>query len=181
MTKRLWQKPAHRKLLQALTPEARKRLEGNNPGTDPGSQSNPGESSPPSPFPDQISSLGVQIALPDVLTIGQSLAMLERQASSLVGGICSCEMAASRLTVGRQGVWKNINWEPVTFMPSLRSIRPVPGRVWMVSGWSTGYLRCVSCGGRSAVVSAELSGVALVTTLHSMLANTPPKRRKPAR
>jgi len=146
---------------------------------DHGSESNPGPSSAPSLFPGQTHVLDAQIALPGVLTIGQSSAMLERQAASLVGGICSCEMAASRQAAGRQGVWKNINWEPVIFMPSSRSIRPVPGRVWMVSGWSTGYLRCASCGGRSGVVSAELSGVALVTTLHSMLVNTPRKGRKP--
>ena len=148
--------------------------------TDPGSQSNPGPSSRPSRFLGQTHAQGAQIALPDALTIGQSSDMLARQAASLVGGICSCEMGISREKAGRQGVWKNISWEPVIFMPSLRSINPLPGRVWMLSGWTTGYLRCGSCGGRSAVVSAELSGAVLATKLQSTLASTPQKRTKRA-
>jgi len=149
--------------------------------TDHGSPSNPGLSSPPSHFHGQTHSLGAQIAQPGALTIGQSSAMLERRAASLVGGICSCEMAKSRAEAGRQGVWKNTNWEPVIFMPSSQSMTPLPGRVWMCSGWSTGYLRCAICGGRSAVVSAELSGVVLATRLVSTLANTRRKPTKPVR
>jgi len=144
----------------------------------PGSQSNRGPSSLPSRFLGQTPVLGAQTVLPGALTIGQSSDMLEQQAASLDGGICSCEMGKSRQEAGRQGAWKSTNWEPVTFMPSLRSLRPLPGRVWMCSGWTTGYLKCASCGGRSAVVSAELSGVVLVTTLRSMLVSTRRKRTK---
>jgi len=145
---------------------------------DRGSVSNPGPSSQPSRFLGQTLVLGAQTALPDALTIGQSSAMLERRAASLAGGICSCELAISRTEAGRQGAWKDISWEPVMFMPSSRSMRPLPGRVWMCSGWTTGYLICVKCGGRSAVVSAELSGVVLATKLQSTLANTRRKRTK---
>ena len=145
----------------------------------PGSQSNPGHSSPHLPSPGRTPAQAAQIALQGVLTIGQSLAMLERRAVSLAGGVCSCEQATSRHKAGRQGVWKDTSWEPVIFMPSFRSIRPLPGRAWMCSGWTTGYLICASCGGRSAVVSAELSGVVLATTLVATSASTPPKRTKP--
>jgi len=151
------------------------------PLTDPGSASNPGASSQPSRFLGQTLVLGAQTALPGVLTIGQSGAMLARRAASLVGGICSCEKVLSRQEAGRHGVWKDISWEPVIFTPSLRSLTPLPGRVWMCSGWTTGYLICASCGGRSAVVSAELSGVVLATKLVCTLVNTPRKRTKPAR
>jgi len=161
-----------------LTPEQRKYLEGK-PGMDPGSQSNPGASSAHSLSRGRIHALDAQIALHDVLTIGQSSAMLEHQAASLDGGICSCAMSKSRKEAGRLGEWKNTSWEPVIFMPSSQSLKRLPGRVWMCSGWTTGYLKCVSCGGRSAVVSAELSGVVLVTTLQSTLASTPRKPTKP--
>jgi len=146
---------------------------------DPGSASNRGPSLQPSRFLGQTLVLGAQTVLPDALTIGQSSAMLERRAASLAGGICSCELATSRKEAGRQGAWKDINWVPVIFMPSSRSLTPLPGRVWMCSGWSTGYLTCVKCGGRSAVVSAELSGVALVTKLVATLQSTRRKRTKP--
>jgi len=145
----------------------------------PGSQSNPGPSSPLSPSLGQTHALGAQIALRDALTIGQSLAMLERQAASLAGGICSCEVATSREKAGRQGVWKNTNWVPAIFMPSSQSIRALPGRAWMCSGWTTGYLTCANCGGRSAVVSAELSGVVVATKLVATLPSTRRKRTKP--
>jgi len=146
---------------------------------DHGSEPNLGPSSPPSRFLGPTHALGAQIALPDALTIGQSSATLERLAASRDGGICSCAMAKSREEAGRLGAWKNTSWEPVIFMPSSQSLKRLPGRVWMCSGWTTGYLKCVSCGGRSAVVSAELSGVVLVTKLQSMLVSTPPKRTKP--
>jgi len=145
----------------------------------PGSQSNPGSSSLLLPSHAQTHALGVQIALQGALSIGQSSDMLVRAAASHDGGICSCEVATSREKAGRQGVWKSTSWAPVIFMPSSQSIRPLPGRAWMCSGWTTGYLICVSCGGRSAVVSAELSGVVLATKLVATLASTPLKRTKP--
>jgi len=149
------------------------------PAMDHGSASSPGLSLQPSPFLAPAHALGAQIALPDALTIGQSSAMLKRRAASLAGGICSCELATFRKEAGRQGVWKDISWEPVIFMPSLRSMTPLPGRVWMFSGWTTGYLICAKCGGRSAVVSAELNGVTLATKLEYTLQSTPPKPMKP--
>jgi len=146
---------------------------------DPGSQSNRGPSSRPSPSQGLTPAQVAQIAHSDVLSIGQSSAMLEQAAASLDGGICSCAMAKSRQEAGRLGDWKNTNWVPVIFTPSSQSLKRLPGRVWMCSGWTTGYLECASCGGRSAVVSAELSGVVLVTTLPNTLASTPRKRTKP--
>ena len=145
---------------------------------DPGSQSNPGPSSPPSRFLGQTHVLGAQIAQQGALTIGQSSAMLEHQAATLAGGICSCAMAASREAAGRLGDWKNTSWEPVIFMPSSQSLKRLPGRVWMCSGWSTGYLKCESCGGHVAVVSAALSGSVVHTMLHSTFRSTPLKKMK---
>jgi len=144
-----------------------------------GSASNRGPSSVPSLFPDLTPFLGAQIALPDALTIGQSLAMLEHHASSPDGGICSCKTGKSRPEAGRLGVWKDTNWVPVIFMPYLPSLRRRPGRAWMFSGWSTGFLRCVICGGLVAVVSAELSGCVVTHTLHATLANIAPNMTKP--
>jgi len=146
------------------------------PDMEPGSQSSPGPTSRPLRFLGQTHVLGAQIAQPNVLTIGTSSAMLEQTAASRAGGICSCAMAASREEAGRLGAWKNTSWEPVIFTPSSASLKRLPGRVWMCSGWSTGYLRCANCGGRSAVVSAELSGVVLVTKLQSTFPSTRPKK-----
>jgi len=148
---------------------------------DPGSESNPGNYSPHSPSLDPTPLLGAQIALQGAHTIGQSLDMLERAASSQDGGICSCKEAKSRQAVGQRGVWKNTSWVPVIFTPYLASLRMLPGRAWQLSGWSTGYLQCLNCGGRSAVVSLELSGCAVTTTLHVTLPSTLPKPKKRAR
>jgi len=162
-----------------LTPEARKRLEGNNPGTDPGSLYNPGTTSAPLPSLDLTHVLGAQIALHDALTIGQSSDMLVQAARSQDGGICSCAMALSRKEVGARAAWKNTDWVPVIFMPSLPSLKRLPGRAWMLSGWTTGYLRCQICGAMSAVVSAALSGSVVVSMLHATFLNTAPKPTKP--
>ena len=147
---------------------------------DPGLASNPGHSSAHSPFHDPIPNLGAQIALLGALTIGQSSDMLEQAAASHAGGICSCEKALPRREVGGRGVWNDTSWVPVIFMPSLPSLRRLPGRAWMFSGWSTGYLKCESCGGLVAVVSAALSGSVVHTMLHSTFQSTPPKPKKPA-
>jgi len=147
--------------------------------TDPGFQSNPGHSSAHSPFLDPILKLGAQIALQGALNIGQSSDMLVRAAASHVGGTCSCEKALPRKEVGGRGVWNDTSWVPVIFMPSLPSLKRLPGRAWMFSGWSTGYLRCESCGGLVAVVSAALSGSVVHTMLHSTFLSTPPKPTKP--
>jgi len=149
--------------------------------TDPGLVSNPGHSSAHSPSPDPIPTLGAQIALQGALNIGQSSGMLMRAAAFHVGGICSCEKALPRKEVGGRGVWNDTSWVPVIFMPSLPSLKRLPGRAWMFSGWSTGYLRCVNCGGLVAVVSAALSGSVVHTMLHSTFQSTPPKRTKPDR
>lgn len=147
--------------------------------TDPGLVSNPGHSSAHSPFLDPILNLGAQTALLGVLTIGQSSDMLVRAAASHDGGVCCCEKALPRREVGGRGVWKDTSWVPVIFMPSLPSLKRLPGRAWMFSGWSTGYLRCVSCGGLAAVVSAALSGSVVHTMLHYTFPSTPPKPTKP--
>jgi len=147
--------------------------------TEPGSGFNPGPSSVPSPSLDLTHVLGAQIALQGALTIGQSSAMLVQAAHSLSGGICSCEMALPRQEAGGREVWKNISWVPVIFMPSLPSLKRLPGRAWMLSGWSTGYLRCGNCGSLSAVVSAALSGSVVVSTLRPTSLSTPPKPTKP--
>jgi len=164
-----------------LTPEARKRLEGNNPGTDPGSASNLGPSSRPLLSLDLTQLLGAQIALHDALTIGQSSDMLVQAARSLDGGICCCAVALSRAEVGGREAWKDTSWVPVIFMPSLPSLKRLPGRAWMLSGWSTGYLKCKNCGAISAVVSAALSGSVVVSMLHATFLNTAPKPTKRAR
>lgn len=161
-----------------LSPEARKRLEGNNLGTDPGSLYNHGTSFAPLLSPDLTHVLGAQIAQHDALTIGQSSDMLVQAARSLDGGICSCELALPRQEVGAREAWKDTSWVPVIFMPSLPSLKRLPGRAWMLSGWSTGYLRCRSCGGMSAVVSAALSGSVVVSMLHATFLNTAPKPTK---
>lgn len=145
---------------------------------DTGSDANPGPSSAPSPSLDLTPVLGAQIALQDALTIGQSSDMLEQAALSLSGGICYCEMASPRQEAGERGVWKNTSWVPVIFMPSLPSLKRLPGRAWMLSGWSTGYLKCGNCGRLVAVVSAALSGSVVVNMLHATSRNT---RRKPTK
>jgi len=146
--------------------------------TDPGLQSNPGHSFAHSPSPDPIPNLGAQIALQGALTIGQSSDMLVQAAASHDSGICSCVMALPRKEVGGRGVWNDTSWVPVIFMPSLQSLKRLPGRAWMFSGWSTGYLRCASCGGLVAVVSAALSGSVVHTMLHSTFQSTAPKPTK---
>jgi len=146
---------------------------------DRGSQSNPGPSSAPSRSPDPIPNPGAQTALQGALTIGQSSDMLVQAAASHDGGICSCEMALPRKEVGGRGVWKDTSWVPVTFTPLLQSLKRLPGRAWMFSGWSTGYLRCEICGGLVAVVSAVLSGSVVHTMLRSTFQSTAPKRTKP--
>jgi len=146
--------------------------------TDPGLVSNPGHSSAHSPFLDPIPNLGAQTALQGVLTIGQSSDMLVQAAASHVGGICSCEKALPRREVGGRGVWNATSWVPAIFMPSLPSLKRLPGRAWMFSGWSTGYLKCESCGGLVAVVSAALSGSVVHTMLHSTFQSTLRKRAK---
>jgi len=147
--------------------------------TDPGLASNPGHFSAHSPFPDPIPLRDAQIALPGVLSIGQSSAMLVQAAASHAGGICSCEKALPRREVGGRGVWNATSWVPVIFMPSLPSLKRLPGRAWMFSGWSTGYLKCESCGGLVAVVSAALSGSVVHSMLHATFQSTPPKPTKP--
>ncbi len=149
--------------------------------TDPGLVSNPGHSSAPSPSLDQTLNLGAQVALQGAFTIGQSSDMLVQAAASHDGGICSCELALPRKEVGGRGVWSDTSWVPVIFMPSLPSLKRLPGRAWMFSGWSTGYLRCASCGGLVAVVSAALSGSVVHTMLHSTLQSTRRRRTKPVR
>jgi len=149
--------------------------------TDPGLVSNPGHSFAPSPFLDPIPLRDAQIALPGVLSIGQSSDMLEQAVASLIGGVCSCEKALRRQEVGGRGVWNDTSWEPVIFMPSLQSLRRLPGRAWMFSGWSTGYLKCENCGSYVAVVSAALSGSVVHTMLHVTFQSTPPKPTKRAR
>jgi len=141
--------------------------------TDRGSASNPGHYSARLPSHDPIPNLGAQIALQGVLTIGQSSVMLARAAASHAGGICSCEKALPRKEVGGRAVWNDTSWVPVIFMPSLPSLKRLPGRAWLFSGWSTGYLRCESCGGLVAVVSAALSGSVVHTMLHSTFPSTP--------
>jgi len=174
------------------TPEARNRLEAAAQeeflrinriprDTDPGSQSNPGPTSPHLLSPDLTPVLGAQTVLPGALSIGQSSDMLVQAALSLDGGICSCAMALPREEVGGREVWKGTSWEPVIFMPSLQSLKRLPGRAWMFSGWSTGYLKCRNCGGRAAVVSAALSGSATVTMLHATFLSTAQKPTKRAR
>jgi len=152
-----------------------------NPTTpsDPGFQSNPGHFSSHSPSPDPIQLRDVQIALPGVLNIGQSSDMLVQAAASQGYGICYCEKALSRHEVGGRGVWNDTSWAPVIFMPSLPSLRRLPGRAWMLSAWTTGFLKCESCGGLVAVVSAALSGSVVHTMLHSTFQNTPPRKAKP--
>jgi len=143
-----------------------------NQPTDRGSGFNRGPSSPPLHSLDLNLIQGAQIALQDVLTIGQSSDMLVQAASFPAGGICCCKMALLRQEVGRRGVWRDINWVPVIFMPSLPSLRRLPGRAWMLSGWCTGYLRCATCGGLVAVVSAALSGSVVVNMLHATSLST---------
>jgi len=146
--------------------------------SDPGLVSNPGHFSSPSPSPDPIPLLGAQIALPGALTIGQSSDMLVQAAATHASGICSCSKALRRREVGARGAWNDTSWVPVIFMPLLPSLKRLPGRAWMLSAWSTGYLKCASCGGLVAVVSAALSGSVVHTMLHSTLASTPPKNPK---
>jgi len=148
---------------------------------DRGSKSNLGPSSEPSHSLALTLAQGAQIALQGAHNIGQSLDMLEQAASSASGGICSCEMATSRQEAGPLGVWKNTSWVPVIFIPWSRSLQRLPGRAWLVSGTSTGYLACVTCGGRVAVVSAVLSGSVVVKQLHATLQNTPRKKTRQAR
>jgi len=152
-----------------------------NPTTpsDPGLVSNPGHFSSPSPFLDPIRLLDVQIALHGVLDIGQSSDMLVQAAASQNFGICYCEKALPRQEVGGRGVWNDTNWVPVIFIPSLPSLKRLPGRAWMFSGWTTGYLRCGSCGDLVAVVSAALSGSVVHTMLHSTFQNMPPRKARP--
>jgi len=148
---------------------------------DHGLASNPGHSSAHSPFHGPVPNLGAQTALLGALTIGQSSDMLVQAAASHAGGLCSCEKALRRREVGGRGVWNDTSWEPVIFMPSLQSLKRLPGRAWMFSGWTTGYLKCESCGGLVAVVSAALSGSVVHTMLHSTFQSTPRKRTKPGR
>jgi len=147
--------------------------------TDPGLVSNPGHSSALSPSLDPIPLRDAQIALPGVLTIGQSSDMLVQAAVSRAGGMCSCEKGLPRWEAGGRGVWSDTSWVPVIFMPSLPSLKRLPGRAWMFSGWSTGYLKCKSCGGIVAVVSAALSGSVVHTMLHYTSRNTQRRRTKP--
>jgi len=95
--------------------------------TDPGLASNPGHFFAHSPSLGLIPNLGAQIALPGALTIGQSSDMLVQAAASHAGGICSCEKALPRKEVGGRGVWNDTSWEPVIFMPSLPSLKRLPG------------------------------------------------------
>jgi len=146
--------------------------------SDPGLVSSRGHSSGPSPFPDPLQLRDVQIALPGVLSIGQSSDMLEQAAASQGFGICYCEKALSRQEVGGRGVWSDTSWVPVIFTAFSPSLKRLPGRAWMFSGWSTGYLKCENCGALVAVVSAALSGSVVHTMLHSTFQSTPPRKAK---
>lgn len=146
-----------------------------------GSDANPGPSFAPSPSPGQLPKRGAHDALQDARSIGRSLDTLVPAKSSPDGGACCCEMATYRLDHGPRGAWKNTSWVPVTCTPSLPSLRRLPGRAWMCSVSITGYLECVNCGGRSAVVSAELSGSVVLNMLPATSRNIAPKGTKLAR
>jgi len=143
-----------------------------------GSESNPGPTSEPSPSQGQIPKWGAHDAPQDAQIIGRSSDTHAPVSVSAVGGICSCEMAKSRQEAGPHGAWKNTNWVPVTFTASLPSLRRLPGRAWMLSVSTTGYLECRKCGERSAVVSAELSGSVVLTMLHATSPSIAPKETK---
>lgn len=143
-----------------------------------GSKTSPGPSSRPSPSRGRTQFPDARTALLNAQNIGQSSAILAHQAASQGGGLCSCVMGSARLEAGARGAWKSISWEPVIFMPYLPSLKALPGRAWMFTGWTDGYLKCVDCGKIVAVVSAELSGVAVVNRLAGMSASTPRKKKQ---